>query len=162
VLNVDDAVQGNPGRASAGGVIRGEDGEWVIGFSENLGHCYVVKAELRAFLRGLRIAREISISKLWIQSDSITVLGMLNNPPNWNSEFGPLIHQCRQLIEWKGWDVKLSHCFREVNQVADKLAKLGLDLSLGVLIHRDPPVETRGSLYADKAGVFWPRVIKNK
>jgi len=62
----------------------------------------------------------------------------------------------------EGWDVQLSHCFREVNQVADRLAKLGMDMSLGVLIHRDPPVEIRNALYADKTGVSWPRVIKNK
>ena len=129
------AVRGNPGRASVGGVIRGEEGEWVIGFSENLGQCSVVKAELRALLRGLKIAKGIPIHKLWVQSDSNAVVGKLNNPISCHAEFSPLIDQCRLLIEWEGWEVKLSHCFRETNQVADKLAKLGLDMSIGVLIH---------------------------
>ena len=107
----------------------------MIGFSENLGQCSVVKAELRALLRGLKIAKGIPIHKLWVQSDSNIVVGMLNNPISCHAEFSHLIDQCRLLIDWGGWEVKLSHCFRETNQVADKLAKLGLDMSIGVLIH---------------------------
>ena len=44
VLNIDGAVSGNPARAGAGGVIRGEDGEWILGFSEKVGQCSVTKA----------------------------------------------------------------------------------------------------------------------
>jgi len=101
-LNVDGAVRGNPGRASARGVIRGEEGEWVIGFSENLGQCSVVKAELHGLLRGLKIAKDIPIHKLWVQSDSNTVVGMLNNPISCHAEFSHLKDQCRLLIEWEG------------------------------------------------------------
>ena len=71
------------------------------------------------------------------------------------------LNSCTQLLEWTGWDIKISHCFREVNRVADKLAKLGLNMSLGVLIHRDPPVEARGALQDDSRGVSWPRFIKH-
>jgi len=87
VLNIDGAVSGNPGRAGAGGVIRGEDGEWIIGFPENVGHCSVVKAGLRAMLHGLKIAKEVPIHKLWVQSDSSTVVGLLNNPTTCHMEF---------------------------------------------------------------------------
>uniref|UniRef100_A0A7C8ZGN9 RNase H type-1 domain-containing protein n=1 Tax=Opuntia streptacantha TaxID=393608 RepID=A0A7C8ZGN9_OPUST len=55
-LNTDGAARGNPGPAGAGGVIRGERGEWIAGFSEHLGRCSSLKAELRAVLRGLRLA----------------------------------------------------------------------------------------------------------
>ena len=50
VLNTDGAAKGNPGRAGAGGVLRGERGEWILGFAENLGVCSSVKAEVRAIL----------------------------------------------------------------------------------------------------------------
>jgi len=36
-LNTDGTARGNPGQAGAGGVIRGDRGEWIAGFSENLG-----------------------------------------------------------------------------------------------------------------------------
>ena len=87
---------------------------------------------------------------------------MLNNPISCHAEFSHLIDQCRLLIDWGGWEVKLSHCFRETNQVADKFAKLGLDMSVGVLIHRDPPVEARDALDVDNRGASWPRIIIHK
>ena len=69
ILNTDGAAKGNPGPAGAGGVIRGDKGEWIVGFSENLGHCSSVKAEICAILRGLSIARETHVQKLWLQTD---------------------------------------------------------------------------------------------
>jgi len=45
-LNTDGAVKGNPGSIGAGGVIRGEKGEWIVGFSEYLGYCSATKAEI--------------------------------------------------------------------------------------------------------------------
>jgi len=61
------------------------------------------------------------------------------------------------MIDWEGWEVKVSHCFREANQVADKLTKMGIEGSLGVTTYRVPPVETRDALYANSMGVSWPR-----
>jgi len=51
------------------GVIRGDKGEWVIGFSENLGDCLAIKAEIRAVLRSLKLAKEVRTQRLWIQID---------------------------------------------------------------------------------------------
>jgi len=45
-LNLDGASRGNPGPTGAGGVFRGPHGNWVFGFSINLGRCTVVKAKL--------------------------------------------------------------------------------------------------------------------
>lgn len=49
-LNTDGAAKGNLGPAEAGGVLRDEKGGWRGGFSENLGRCLAVKAEIRAVL----------------------------------------------------------------------------------------------------------------
>jgi len=64
VLNMDGAAKGNPGQASVGGVLRGDKGDWVIGFLENLGHCSSTKAEIRAVFRGLKLAQEAHAQKL--------------------------------------------------------------------------------------------------
>ena len=63
------------------------------------------------------------------------------------------------MIEWEGWEVKISHCFREANQVADMLAKMGIEGMLGLTIYRVSPVKTRDALYADSVGVSWPRHV---
>ena len=152
VLNIDGAVSGMPLRGGAGGVIRGEDGEWLLGFSENVGQCSVAKAELRALIRGLKIAKEIPTPKLWVRSDSSNIIDSISKPIDYHQELSPLLQHCRELINWEGWEGKVSHCFRETNRVADKLAKLGLTMSLGVWIHREPPVETHDALYDDRRG----------
>ena len=128
-----------------------------MGFLEHLGCCSAVKAEVKAVLRGLRIAREMCIPKLWVRLDSKAVVTMLSNPNSGHSEYQFLIQKCQQLLDWGGWEIKVSHCFQEANQVADKLANIGTQGGLGVQIFRVPPKETHESMYADCMGVSWPR-----
>jgi len=63
------------------------------------------------------------------------------------------------MIEWEGWEVKVSHCFREANQVANILAKMDCEGMLGVTIHIVPPVGTTDALYADSVGILWPKHV---
>jgi len=157
VLNTDGAVKSNPGSAGAGGVICGEQGEWIMGFSEYLGYCFAVRAELRGILRGLRVAKEQGIPKLWIRTDSQTVVNMLVNYTSEHRKHYFLVQQRKQLLDWDGWEVKLSHCFREANQVADKLATIGTEGRLGVTIFRTPPPVIYEAMYADSVGTSCPR-----
>jgi len=76
LLNTDGASKGNPG-VVVGGVIRGDRGEWIQGFSENFGVCTSMKAELKAVLCGLCMARELGRKKIWLQADSMVIVGML-------------------------------------------------------------------------------------
>ena len=115
IMNTYGASKGNPGPAGAGGVLRGDKGEWLIGFSESLGVCSSVKAEIRTVLRGFKIAQEAQVQKLWLQTDSKVVVSMLTSSNDWHLEHSFLLHQCKQLIDWEGWEVKISHCFREAN-----------------------------------------------
>ena len=117
-LNTDGAAKGSSGPAGAGGVLRDGKGEWIVGFSEYVGCCSTVKAELRVVLRGLKIAREMCIRKLWIRIDSKTVITWLTSNTPGLPEYYSLIQQCQQLLSWAGWEVHISHCFRKANQVA--------------------------------------------
>ena len=80
---------------------------------------------------------------------------MLTRQKEWHPKYSFPLHQCNHMIEWEGWEVKVSHCFREANQVADILAKMGSEGMLGVTIHRAPLVGTRDALYADSVSVLW-------
>jgi len=77
VLNTDGASKGNPGKAGGGGVIRGNTGEWIRGFGESMGSCTVMKAEIKAVLRGLKIAKSLDIQQLRVQVDSSTLVRLL-------------------------------------------------------------------------------------
>jgi len=154
---MDGAAKGSLGLARAGGVLRNDRGGWILGFSENLGHCTAIKAEIRAILRGLQLTRELGTIKLCVQVDSKAVVSMLTTTFNGHPEYGMLIQQCKYLLDWGGWEIKISHCFREANQVADKLAKMGVEGNLGVTRFCTPPIEVQEAMYADNLGVLWPR-----
>ena len=66
VLNADGVAKGNPGPTGGGGVLRGHRGEWILGFAENMGISTSMKAELKALLRGLKLATEKGVQKLWV------------------------------------------------------------------------------------------------
>ena len=51
--------------------------EWNKVFNENFGKCTSAKAELRAALCGLKLARDLGLKKICLRADSITVVGML-------------------------------------------------------------------------------------
>ncbi|KAJ1421739.1 Ribonuclease H-like superfamily [Sesbania bispinosa] len=55
-INVDGSVRQDQNRAGCGGVFRGVDGNWVLGFSVNMGRGSVLFAELRAVEVALKIA----------------------------------------------------------------------------------------------------------
>ena len=119
-----------------------------------------MKAEIRAIFRGLQIAEGEGFRKIWIQMDSLVVVGMLTNKVHWHPTHHFLLQQCSHLMRKEEWEVKISHCYREANQVADILANKGVDNSLGVRKYQSPPVEIREALYADVVGVLWPRHAK--
>jgi len=97
-LNTDGAAKGSPGPAGAGGALRDSQGQWIVGFSEYVGYCSAVKAELRGVLRGLKIAREMCIRKLWLRADSKTVITWLTSNTSGIPEYFSLIQQCRHLL----------------------------------------------------------------
>jgi len=161
VLNTDGAVKMHCGRAGAGGVIRNAQGEWIVGFSECLGFCEPLKAELKGVLRGIRLAQERHIPKLLIRSDSMQVINALNTSTATTRKNYFLIQQCKKLLGWDGWTVQVSHCLREANQVADTLATIGSEGGLGITIFTNPPSETQNLLYADARGFSWPRCTRH-
>ena len=128
-----------------------------MGFSEFLGHCSSVKAEIRAVLRGLCLAKEAHAQRLWLQIDSNIVVNMLLHHQPVHPDLSRLLHKCKCLIKWEGWEIRISHCPREANQVADILANMGCAGTSGVSVYSLPPRDVREALYADSLGVYWPR-----
>ncbi|XP_019087314.1 PREDICTED: uncharacterized protein LOC109127232 [Camelina sativa] len=64
-LNTDGASRGNPGLATAGGLLRDEDGQWCGGFVLNIGICSAPLAGLWGVYYGLYIAWECRVTR-WI------------------------------------------------------------------------------------------------
>lgn len=76
-LNRDGALKQNSGLAGGWGVLRGWNGKWLGGFTERIGLCSSVRAELRMVLQGLSLANGKGFKKLIVHVDSIIIVGML-------------------------------------------------------------------------------------
>ncbi|MCI88056.1 ribonuclease H protein, partial [Trifolium medium] len=58
-LNTDGACKEGGRRAGCGGVIRGNQGEWLGDFVKGVGYCNAFVAELWGVLEGLRLAQRL-------------------------------------------------------------------------------------------------------
>ncbi|KAJ8447141.1 hypothetical protein Cgig2_022870 [Carnegiea gigantea] len=65
-----------------------------------------------------------------------------------------------ELIAQSTWEIKVTHCYREANQVADRLVNLGIHKEVGVVYYDSPPKEAIDVVNADAVGVAWPRKFK--
>ncbi|PIA28456.1 hypothetical protein AQUCO_06900017v1 [Aquilegia coerulea] len=127
---------GNPGLAGSGGLIRNEIGQVLAWFSMNIGEATNNIAEGQAILHGIKLAQEININKLIIQTDS---------------QLWTVTQQCRR------WLAKLPHekilkIYREGNAVADLLAKDGLHGTHSGIATRSLPQAQKTLIWNDIAG----------
>ena len=72
-LNTDGAMKGS-GYAGAGGLIRDSNGNWLMGFTVNLGMCSVLSVELWGLLHGLRVAWDYGFRHLQVGVDNKSVV----------------------------------------------------------------------------------------
>ncbi|OIT30140.1 putative ribonuclease h protein, partial [Nicotiana attenuata] len=117
-LNTDGVIKGKVGIGGIGGIFRNHNGDWILGYMENIPHTSILEAEFRALIKGLQLAEQNNLLPLHIDTDSAEIIGMLEG----NLIFDPLICECRLLIQRMG-RVVVRHAFREQNRVADALAK---------------------------------------
>ncbi|KAL4291966.1 hypothetical protein GQ457_14G024710 [Hibiscus cannabinus] len=120
-VNVDDACDSATGRASCGGAIRSDSGQWLMGFSRQLGLCSSLEAELWGIFEGLMCAWSIRIANLILESDCKEALQMIDRVRHSNRRSSLVEHILRLLN--RDWVVRLEFVPREGNVVADYMAK---------------------------------------
>lgn len=158
-LNTDGASKGNPGRAGAGGIIRGHRGELFEVFAVNCGICSCTKAELMCFLRGLCVAWNGGHRQVIVSVDSEVVVNLLGGDVPANSPYIHLIRKCHALIHSRDWAVKVEHCYRKANKAADWLANFGVEMEEKFKVIEAVPSDLRTVLLEDLGGVSWPRMV---
>ena len=90
-----------------------------------------LSAELWALKDGLLFALQWGISSHSVELDAEIIIGMIINSYNQVTE--PILSDCRNL--WKTFpNLTVEHAFREENQSADGLAKLGTSQTLDIVI----------------------------
>ncbi|CAA7027590.1 unnamed protein product [Microthlaspi erraticum] len=157
-LNSDGASRGNPGLATAGGVLRDGDGKWCGGFALNIGRCTAPLAELWGVYYGLCIAWDKQITRLEVEVDSSVVAGFLRQGIPDTHPLSFLVRLCHGFLS-KDWEVRVTHVYREANHLADGLANYAFTLPLGLHTFDFVPPDLLSVLRDDECGVSRSRFI---
>ncbi|PNX57339.1 putative ureidoglycolate hydrolase, partial [Trifolium pratense] len=102
------------------GVIRGSEGEWLIGFSKLIGRGDVYIAELRGLPEGLKLAKRMNFNKVEVHVDSIGIVNDITHKKNKILCGKALVDKICRMMELD-WEVIVKHTYREANQLADAL-----------------------------------------
>ncbi|CAA7041734.1 unnamed protein product [Microthlaspi erraticum] len=158
-LNTDGASRGNPGPATAGGVLRDRDGRWCGGFALNIGRCSAPLAELWGVYYGLLLAWEKKCSRVELEVDSELVVGFLRTGISESHPLSFLVRLCHGFLA-KDWLVQISHVYREANYLADGLANYAFSLAAGFHFLESVPLDVVSMFEADEIGSTRPRNIR--
>ncbi|KAA3488041.1 LINE-type retrotransposon LIb DNA [Gossypium australe] len=136
-LSSDGAVARIFGDAAAGGVVRDQDGNWILGYTHYLGSCSPLEAELWGVLDGVLILLNKGYKKVKIQTDNLEVIRALATKDMIDSGT-TLLRRIKRIMYSEGqWEIK--HVPREGNLTADQLAKIGLSWQTSLRVFEVPP-----------------------
>lgn len=149
-LNTDGCSLGNPGISGGGGVLRDSSGAVLFGYSIPFGELTCIQAEFKSLLFGVQQCLLRGFSRIQVEVDSLVLVNILLQKVKcpWliRSEHDELL--AIQGLEWT-----VAHCYREANQVADALAKVGA-WSEDIVLYTsqsDLPRLARGALGLDRS-----------
>ncbi|KAH1091494.1 hypothetical protein J1N35_018751 [Gossypium stocksii] len=123
-LNTDGAVHSNTGIASAGGVARDMNRQWLFGFNRYLGKCSIFDAELWGIFEGLKILQRRGHDHVIILLDSLDVIRAIQGS-NLATSNSALIRRIQSILSQENSWI-LRYIPREHNEAADCLAKEAL------------------------------------
>ncbi|KAG7556617.1 Ribonuclease H-like superfamily [Arabidopsis suecica] len=161
-LNTDGASHGNPGLATAGGVLRDSEGAWCGGFALNIGICSAPLAELwggGGVYYGLYTAWEKKATRVELEVDSEIVVGFLKTGISDSHPLSFLVRLCYGFIS-KNWIVRISHVYREANRLADGLANYAFSLPLDFHSLISTPDCVNSIMLEDTRGSSYPRHVR--
>ncbi|KAM7465607.1 hypothetical protein LguiB_013169 [Lonicera macranthoides] len=113
------------GMAAIGGIFRNSRGFSKGCFCKNIGIQNAFFAELKAFINAVNLAWQNRWSQVWFEMDSKALVDCIHNQsftPPWQliNSWSNCQHQLKQMQH------HVSHVYREGNQAADILSKMGL------------------------------------
>ncbi|MQM15217.1 hypothetical protein Taro_048159 [Colocasia esculenta] len=144
MLNVDGASKGNPGPCGDGGLFKNPHGTVSLAFSHFYGLGYV-----RWWL--LAIKQGLMITEIW--SDPLSLVNPLHTgvAPSW--DYYRWWRDVHDFVQQHG--VRVSHVYREANQVADALANYACLMHCNEVFNssRQLPRPCFPSLIGDRMGL---------
>ncbi|KAH1106498.1 hypothetical protein J1N35_010266 [Gossypium stocksii] len=146
-INVDGSVSVSQSRVATGGVIRGPQRGWLVGFGMMASLVDIFQVEAKVMLEGLKLACEWGFQQVEVEIDNALLLEILH--------FGfscvNNIVEVKLLHTWiaKDWQVKLRLLSRDGNRVTNYLAKEILGSLNQLIILDEPSIYVRHLLEID-------------
>ncbi|XP_042490260.1 uncharacterized protein LOC122070199 [Macadamia integrifolia] len=111
---------GNLGRAGASGIFRDCLGRVLGSYKIFMGITGVFHSKMEGLMEGLICARDLGFNQLWVESDSSSVVMLVQQRkiPWFAAQRWAFLKPYLGEINWK-----ISHIFREGNSIADFLAR---------------------------------------
>jgi ribonuclease HI len=158
-LNCDGAYKGSLNIAGCGGLFRDSDGQWLQGYTQRIGACDALHAEMWGMYTGMQVARRQGYTNLIVESDSKFLIDMVTGSCKLNGNTPILVRRIQDLSKLQ-WHVIFMHTWREGNRCADWLASYSLNQSsYDVSILEVPPRELQNLLFDDFSGACMPRSV---
>lgn len=158
-LNIDGACDPLSKSISAGGIVRDQSGSWVKGFQQFLGQGNSLLAECWGALLGIKLAISINAGKIWIESDCVMLINLLNDQSLHPShDLAPMISFCRSSLR-RFEDCRITHVLREGNRCADSLAGNALLSRCNFRTFHSCPSFATLPYTMDRLGIHTPRGI---
>ena len=128
------------------------------GFARSIGFTTSIIVEFWALRDGLLLAGQIGVQNLLIKLDAKVVVELVQSKSSSNAFYSSLLADCRSLLG-RFQHYKVQHAFREVNRVADALAKLGCVMQDQYVILNVPPsYDISGFVQSDVIGERYCRL----
>ncbi|XVE63501.1 hypothetical protein DITRI_Ditri07aG0025300 [Diplodiscus trichospermus] len=157
-LNTDGCLKNDYKVAACGGLIRDHYGDWLKGFTANIGTCSVPEAELWGIIHGLRLAWSLGYRKVLLGVDSKLVVDQINDVKTRSMRHMNILSDIKDILA-RSWEVKVTHIYRECNRAADHLASQAALHERGLKTLDAPMVSLQQILRDDYIGVAWARRI---
>ncbi|CAL1384891.1 unnamed protein product [Linum trigynum] len=157
-MNTDGAAQGSTGMATAGGILRDSDGDWLGGFCCKIGTGSAILAELWGIHQGLLTAWNQNTQFLILETDSKLAIELIRKREDPVHPHSTILTAIRRLMA-QNWVVQLVHTYREGNRAADWLSKHSLVYPFGTHELMNPPSQLQQILLEDTLGVSFPRMV---
>ncbi|XP_058775278.1 uncharacterized protein LOC131649534 [Vicia villosa] len=157
-LNIDGAHDHN-GLSGSGGIIRDSHGTWIGGFSNCIGSCSPLMAELWSVYLGIKLVLDLGYLKVEVESDAIRAVDCIKmQERNKNKLVESLVSNIvRSLSLFE--EVEIKYVYREANNCANLLAREGKKLRGDTIYYSHPPPWLLTSLEEDRSFLASPKII---
>lgn len=150
-LNTDASWR--KGKAAGGGVVRGDAGSWVAGFSIKLNCKSAKEAELLTVRQGLEFMKELQIKNFELEVDAKKIRDIFEDGEDYTHHaFRPILKDIAQLMQVNE-GLEIVHIPRQNNTVAHGLACFAMKMKEKLIVHRTPPQIVRADYESDVRAV---------